>query len=249
MTSPGRPIWLELNAQRVTEAMAFYRELFAWGLRPLHVPPWGSIPLIGSGERVFANQFMAMGAFATPLWMCRFSGDLERAASKIPVLGGRADGGIERIGDFAEQVYAHDPSGVSFTVINLLDRDVPQGDADGEPCAAELWGGEPDLLAPFYAEAFGLEIKRTDLGAVLTDGETPRLSLRKSEFEIAKPQWIPLFRTAGLGGDVERARRLGAIVQVHEHEIIGMGRAAILADPANAYFGLLEPQAPRCDES
>ncbi|MEL6997717.1 MAG: VOC family protein, partial [Pseudomonadota bacterium] len=154
-----------------------------------------------------------------------------------------------RIEGYAEQVYGHDPSHISFTVINLLNGDVPENDQPGEPCAAELWGGDPDLLAPFYADVFGLEVRRTDLGAVLLEREVPRLSLRRTDFEIAKPHWIPLFRTAGLGGDVERARRLGAVVQVHEHDIPGMGRSAILADPANAYFGLLEPQAPRCDGS
>ncbi|MGD1925467.1 MAG: VOC family protein [Paracoccaceae bacterium] len=249
MTAPGRPVWLELNAQRVTQAMAFYRELFAWGMRPLHVPPWGSIPLIGSGERVFANQFMAMGAFATPVWMCRFSGDLPRAVERIAAGCGHAGNGIERMEGFAEQVNGRDPTGIAFTVINLLNGDVPDSDNPGEPCAAELWSADPDSLAPFYGDVFGLEVQTTEQGAVLLDGDAPRLSLRRSDYEIAKPHWIPLFRTAGLGGDVERARRLGAVVQVHEHDIPGMGRSAILADPANAYFGLLEPQAPRCDAS
>ena len=63
---PGRPVWLEMNAQRVTTAMRFNQELFAWVSVPLHVPPWGSIPNIVNGDRMFGNQFMAMGGLNGP---------------------------------------------------------------------------------------------------------------------------------------------------------------------------------------
>ncbi|NNE24876.1 MAG: hypothetical protein HKN11_19935, partial [Rhizobiales bacterium] len=48
---PGRPVYLEMNAQRVTSAMRFYNELFAWTSAPLHVPPWGNIAVISNGDR------------------------------------------------------------------------------------------------------------------------------------------------------------------------------------------------------
>ena len=70
MVGSGRPVWLELNAQRVVDGIQFYQNLFGWTSRPLHVPV--------NGGRVFGNQFMSMGAFAVPRWNIWFSGDLER---------------------------------------------------------------------------------------------------------------------------------------------------------------------------
>ena len=44
-----------------------------------------------------------------------------------------------------------------------------------------------------------------------------------------------------IGGDTERACRAGAIVQVRQHRAPHVGELTVLADPANAYFGLVDP--------
>jgi len=240
-TAPGRPVWLELNAQRVTLAMAFYRELFAWHAAPLHVAPWGAIPLIANGPRTFANQFMAMGAFATPMWMVRLSGDVAAAPGRIAEHGGQADPG-ERIAGHATSVFARDPAGSTFTVI-ALDTDPPGADAPGDPCFAEYWGQGAARLAPFYAAVFGLSVTETATGAILMDGDTPRLALRETEYDIHPPRWIPCFQSTSVAADTERARRLGAILQVAEEALPGLGHRAVLADPANVCFGLIERAA------
>ena len=60
---PGRPVYLEMNAQRVTAAIRFYQELFAWTSAPLHVPPWGNIAVIRNCDRDFGTRFMTLGPF------------------------------------------------------------------------------------------------------------------------------------------------------------------------------------------
>ncbi|MEO0819174.1 MAG: hypothetical protein AAF074_02000 [Pseudomonadota bacterium] len=238
---PGRVAWLEINAQRVTDAVRFYRDLFAWGAAALHVPPWGSIPLIANQDRVFANQFMAMGAFSTPQWNVWFSGDLEAALDRIPALGGETDGQIKRIDGHSEEVQGRDPTGRPFNVIRLLEREVPARNRPGEPETAEFWGAEARRLAPFYAGVLGLESEETAEGACLRDAGEPRLFLRQTAFDIQPPRWIPYFRSVSVGGDEERARRAGAVVQVPRHTVPGLGELTVLADPANACFGLLDP--------
>ena len=240
MTAPGRPVWLELNAQRVTQAVSFYRELFHWGGAALHVPPWGSIPLIANGNRIFANQFMAMGAFAPPHWKVWFSCDLERAVGRITALGGNAGEGVVTIGDFSRQVNAVDPKGVPFGMIEVLAHAVPDTDAPGDPCATEYFSPEARSVAPFYADVLGLTARETPRGATLLDGETPRAFLNEVGFDL-RPCWIPYFRSVGVGGDTERARRAGAVAQQHKEAVPGLGELSVFADPANAYFGLLDP--------
>ena len=235
----GRPLWLELNAQRVTEAVRFYQELFAWSLRPLHVPPWGAIPIIANGDRPFANQFMAMGAFAVPHWKIWFAGDLPAAETAIKAAGGDVGQGIHLLEGHGHRLDAHDPAGRQFALIDLVGAP-PEADRPGDPCLAEYWGPDALALADFYASALGLDRVDIPTGAMLTDDGEPCLFLRRTDFEIHPPRWIPYFRTASVGGDLERARRAGAIRQVYEDTIPHLGELVILADPAGAFFGLVD---------
>lgn len=238
--SPGRPVRLELNAQRVTEAIAFYQELFGWTSIPLHVPPWGSIPLIANGERVFGNQFMAMGAFAVPKWLIWFSADFDRAEQRIVELGGQVGSGSHQLGTLGRLIDAHDPSGNAFGLIELR-QEPPRTDQSGDPCMAEFWGPGASGLASFYADVLNLAHAKTATGAILKDDTATRLAFRDTDFDIQPPRWIPYFKSSGTGGDLERARRAGAIVQVQQEKLPNIGNLAVLADPGGAFFGLIDP--------
>lgn len=240
MVRPGRPVRLELNAQRVTDAMQFYRKLFGWTSTSLHVPPWGSIPQIANGERVFANEFMAMGSFAQPKWMIWFSADLEKAEAAILNGGGNTGRGIYPLGELGNLLDASDPSGNRIAAISL-NHAPPETDAPGDPCLVELWGTNASMHAAFYGEVLGLDVVPTALGAKLTDGNVPRVFMRNVQFDLPKPIWIPYFLSKGVGGDCERARRAGAIVQVHKQVIEDIGELVVLSDTAGAYFGLVDP--------
>jgi len=239
----GRVGWLELNAQRVAQAALFYERLFAWQMQPLHVPPWGSIPLIASERRVFANQFMAMGAFAVPRWIVWLVADLERAAARA-VAQGASEPSLSEIPGNSRRLDGRDPHGISYGLIEPA-APLPDTDRPGEPYAAELWGGDVATLGPFYADLLGLEPRITETGIALggSGAAPPRIFLRESEFEVSPPRWVPYFRSASVGADMERARRLGAIVQVHDATAAAIGRHAVLADPSGAAFGLVEPPA------
>ncbi|MGI9355100.1 MAG: hypothetical protein ACR2PF_08070 [Rhizobiaceae bacterium] len=236
----GRPVRLELNAQRVTAAMDFYRTLFGWKSIPLHVPPWGSIPQIANVDRVFANEFMAMGAFAPPHWKIWFSGDLEKAEVAIQEGGGDTGQGIYQLGDLGKLLDARDPAGNNFSLIRLQEPP-PKEDAPGDPCLAELWGNGVADLAEFYAEVFGAESTRTTQGAKLTIDAKPQIFFRDCDFDLPRSCWIPYFRSTSVGGDCERARRSGAVVQVHKEAVEDIGMLVVLADPAGAFFGLVDP--------
>ncbi|MEO0912466.1 MAG: hypothetical protein AAFY59_05675 [Pseudomonadota bacterium] len=240
MVRPGRPVRLELNAQRVTLAIRFYRELFGWTSRPLHVGPWGSIPLIANGARVFGNEFMAMGAFAQPRWLIWCSADLERAEAAVRAGGGDVGQGVHTLGGLGRLLDAYGPDGMRIAAIELAEVP-PEEDAPGDPCLVEVWGKGVSGQAGFCADVFGLECVATERGAVLTDAGMPRIFFRDVPFDLPAPTWVPYFRSTGVGGDCERARRLGAIVQVHTEIVEGLGEVAVLADPAGAYFGLVDP--------
>lgn len=236
----GRPVRLELNAQRVTTAMHFYRSIFGWRSIPLHVPPWGSIPLIANGDRIFANEFMAMGAFAPPQWKVWLSLNVENAEIAIREGGGDPGQGFSQLGDVGLTLDAVDPAGNGFSVISLT-QDPPAIDAPGDPCLVEMWGADASKHASFYADVFGLECVVTSRGAKLSDNGKPRIFFRDVPYDLPKPVWIPYFLSTGVGGDCERSRRAGAVVQVHKEIVEDIGELVVLSDPAGAYFGLVDP--------
>ena len=239
-TGNGRPVRLELNSQRATAAFQFYQALFGWTSRPLHVPPWGSIPLIANGDRVFGNQFMAMGAFAQSKWLTWFSADLEHAKEAIERGGGDIGNGIYTLGEVGEFIDAKDPHGHAFSLTRLR-AEPPATDQFGDPCLAEFWGRDASRKAEFFRDVLDLTLERTPHGAMLTDNGAPRLFFRDTDFDIDPPRWIPYFKSAGVGGDCERARRAGAIVQVHREVVSGMGALVVLSDPAGTFFGIVNP--------
>jgi len=208
--------------------------------RPLHVAPWGSIPQIANGDRVFGNEFMAMGAFSAPKWLIWFSGDLERAEKAIKAGGGDVGKGVYQLGTLGRLLDASDPNGNRFSMI-CLEQAPPDGDAPGDPCLAEMWGRDVADLSAFYANVFGLDPQDTNRGATLMDDGQARIFLRETDFDLPRPIWVPYFLSSSVGGDCERARRAGAIVQVHNEQVAGMGELVVLSDMSGAYFGLVDP--------
>ena len=231
---------LELNAQRVTDAMNFYRKLFGWTSRPLHVPPWGSIPQIANGDRVFGNEFMAMGAFAPAHWKIWFSADLDMAENAAREGGGDLGQGVYQLGDLGHLLDARDRYGNHISAIDLAQAP-PENDMPGDPCLAEFWGADVAKHADFVARFLGLECTLTPLGAKLTDNGIPRVFFRNVMFDLPRPILVPYFLSTGVGADSERAQRAGAVIQIHKETIEDIGELAVLSDPSGAFFGLVDP--------
>lgn len=243
MTDRGRIGWLEMNAQRVHLARPFYAGLFNWNWRALHARPFGNVAMIANGDWDFGNEFMAMGAFAVPRWTVWLRADMAHAAPRVEVLGGDPGAGVHRIAGHGLRLDATDPLGIGFGLIEA-EAPMPVFDRPGDPVAAELWGPGVSALAAFYAGVLDLEARETPEGACLFGPDGPVLWLRDTAHPPTPPGWIPYFRSVAVGGDGERARRMGAITQMPPDETPGLGLLEVLSDPTGAYFGLLEPEAP-----
>ncbi len=237
---PGAIGWLELNTPRSLIADNFYRDLFLWTSRAMHMDPWGIMPLWFNGKYEFANSFMAMGAFAPSQWNVYLSADVDVAESLVPRIGGNVRKGLHSHDGWGDLVDIEDPVGNRLTLIRRHSDDQwpPQ---PGSPYTAELWTETPGRVVDFYAATLGLAARQTTRGYALHDNDVDRLFLRDLPFHSPPNPWIPYFRTASVGADMERARRLGAIVQVPLEHADGIGDLVVMADPAGTIFGLVTP--------
>jgi uncharacterized protein len=125
----------------------------------------------------------------------------------------------------------------------MSDRD---GYAPGVPCWVASVHRDPESVVGFYIELFGWRI--TEAGgffmcstrgrrvAAIGRGDTP-------------PTWLTLVCVERADDAVERAMEAGGEVILRAHDLVGLGRAALLADPAGAVFGVWEPGPHRGAEA
>lgn len=233
----GRVHWLEINTQRIKEAEAFYSNAFLWKVRALHFEPFGLMPMFSNEDVEFAIGFMAMGAFAPPVWHLYFDGNVDLAVSRASSLGGRV---VEKANDhkgWSRNATFEDPEGAGFRVIQL--ENPPEGNLipNGSPYCAELWAKDAKKMSTFYSELLDLPSKKSRRGWKVGD----HLFIRDNPYRRPEMPWIPYFKSAGLGADQRRVEMFGAIPQAPRENVKGMGELAIYADPCGAFFGLVEP--------
>ena len=239
----GQLAWLELNTQRVADGQRYYTDMFGWQMQPVHVSPWGILSGFVNADRHFGHAFMALAAFHQSQWLCFLSADLERATTRAEEFGGKAFGPPNAYPGWSKTASVEDPAGTKVDLIDLESGDFPERMRFGDPVIAELWTHNPSKVVAFYEGLFDGTAEATNRGFVLKVKNDPRLLIRKFEDEHKDARFIPYVATRSLGADEIRAARFGAIVQVPEEEVPGVGRVTIFGDPTGAFFGLLEPTA------
>jgi predicted enzyme related to lactoylglutathione lyase len=240
VSAAGRLAWLELNAHRAPLAQAFYRDLFGWSQRPIHVAPFGTLPLLVNGDREIASVFTAMGHFAPPRWLVYLTADIDASRARVSALGGREVSPPDRIDGWGRSLPVVDPEGTQVTLFEPEGGEPPAPARPGDPLTAELWARDGETMAAFWAELLDVPRSPAGDGWILGDGPAP-LRVRTNPYAAPPYRWIAYFRSAGVGGDRRRAVVLGAVPQGGVENVPGLGELALLSDPAGAIFGLVDP--------
>lgn len=120
----------------------------------------------------------------------------------------------------------------------------------GVPCWVETLQANLDAAVAFYAELFGWDIAgpgpMPDGGRyfVARVGSRDVAGIGSRPAAVAAPSaWTTYVRVDDADAAVERARRAGAAVVAPPFGALPAGRAAVLACPGGAVFGLWEPRA------
>jgi predicted enzyme related to lactoylglutathione lyase len=236
----GKAVWLEINTQRIAEAERFYEDVFGWARSAAHVEPWGALTMFKNRTRTVGTGFLGMAPFQPSRWNVFFSARVDEVARRAHRHGGGVVSAPENAW-WGRSAELYDPAGHTFTVIELATDDPPDPARPGDPLLVELRAPEATGLARFYADLLGLDVDPLGTLTWLRTRDYPRVLLRDDPHAPPSHPWIPWFRSLSVTADQTRAERFGAIVQVATEDVPGVGRAAILADPTGAYFGLCRP--------
>ena len=111
----------------------------------------------------------------------------------------------------------------------------------------ELQSGDLAAAADFYGAVFGWQSRTVEMGSrgAYTVFSVGGRDVAGCAAPLAggPPQWLTYLATADVDGATDRARELGATVEVGPTSIAGVGRFSLLSDPAGAAFGLYRAEA------
>lgn len=242
------PNWVDLSTPDPAAAARFYAQLLGWTIETTEstMGPY----LIGHLADRQVGGMMAPGpdeAGMPSMWtMFVHVADVDQTVARVTEAGGTVlEPGFD-IPDGRVAVVA-DPSGGMFGVITGPE---PEGtwmsDEPGAVCWVELLTHAPDAAEPFYAAVFGWEPATQVAGSMpyttfALDGDDVAGMLPTPDTvpPEAPTYWAIYFAVEDCEATAKRAVELGGRV-LHPPTVAGQHRFAVLADPFDATFSILE---------
>lgn len=241
MSHAGRFIWRELVSTDLDAASNFYSSLFGWSAAAMEMPT-GPYTIFKRAEEDVGGMMGPNTPEEPSHWVDYITvDDVDASLVKVVELGGTAITAAMDIpvGRFA---LVADPAGAMFALF----RGAPGAtDTERRPpahtfCWSQLMTRELDTVVPFYTGLFGWEVSPMGPGAVMfSRGDKPVASARSLPADApAANHWLPYVAVDDCDASVEEAKRLGANIFHEPTTMPGMGRFAVLSDPARGVFAL-----------
>jgi predicted enzyme related to lactoylglutathione lyase len=174
----------------------------------------------------------------------------DEATAQAKSSGGAVMNGPLDVMDAGRMSVIQDPTGAVFAIWQPKEYQGSSISHDlGTYCWQELGTSDPQKAKDFYATLFGW-------AAESFPGPMEYTMLKKGQenvggmYEITPdmgpipPHWLTYFAVADCDATVQQATQNGGSVMKPAEDIPGVGRFAILRDPASAVFAILKPATP-----
>lgn len=247
---PGTPTWVDLGTPDLDMAKRFYAPLFDWTTQVSKQPEAGGYTTFRSGGRAVA----AVGPLASEdqpsAWTVYVhTDDADAVADRVETAGGKVLMAPMDVLDYGRMAIFADPAGAVFAVWQ------PAGmagaellDAPGALTWVELITRDVAGSKEFYPAVFGWTAHDSRMGPVdytrwLLDGRPVAGMMPMTGHgwpADLPPHWMVYFEVTDADATAAKADELGGTVSVPPTDI-EPGRFAVLADPAGAFFSILQP--------
>lgn len=263
---PGAFVWFEHLSADPSRARPFYEALFGWRSMPvpLGLPSGGAPASYDLILRTEGEPSSAIGGWQVappgvpPQWLSSLSvDDVDAAHAAVLDAGGRSFAAPAEFPPYGRAAVVADPTGAPFTLWRGAFGDPP--DASPVPAGGWLWSelltDDAERAVAFYARAFGhreerLPIRTSDGGTrgtyhLLKDAAGVARAGVMALPEPGRPaMWLPYLAVDDVDATAARVPALGGQVLRAPDDIPGVGRFAVLKDPAGAVVAVMKP-APR----
>lgn len=247
--APGRFVWHDLMSTDPEAALRFYQTLFGWTPRVMPIGEGGDYTMLHVGDEGVGGIVPLDRAHGVPShWIGYLTvASVDGASERTPELGGTQcvpPTDIPTVGRFA---VVADPTGAVFSPFTFL-----PGDEAPEPtgmlpygafCWDELLTTDPDAAADFYSGLVGWRYETRDMGEmgvyrIAHRGDAQVSGMMRLPDESlqagARSHWLPYVHVADVDATARQAVESGGQVLVPPMDVPGIGRMAVLRDPADA---------------
>jgi predicted enzyme related to lactoylglutathione lyase len=237
--TPGTFCWVDLVAEDLEAAKAFYSGLFGWhyeGPDDYLVAQLDGGAVAALGPKPEASM--------PPHWNTYVSvEDAAATAARARELGATILVDARDVGESRRLAVFQDPQGAQLSVWQP-GRHFGASVVNGPGLLSwnDLLTPDPAASAAFYGELFGWTITEVAPGQYwsIANGEA-RIGGMMPTPPRAHPAWNLYFGSTGAAATVERATELGGMLVMGPMEVPG-GRFAIIRDPQNAVFSIVDGQ-------
>ncbi|WP_328315893.1 VOC family protein [Streptomyces sp. NBC_00388] len=253
---PGSPNWLDLGAPDIDAAVAFYTGVFDWTFQSAG-PEAGGYGFLQKGGRTVGAIGLLTEEGASSAWTVYFhTADAEATARAVEQAGGTVRFPAADVFTAGRMAGFTDPAGADFAV--WQPGDVQGLDTVMEPdamCWTELHTADTAAAKSFYRAVFSWEYQDMSMGdgMVYTIVSAPGggkgddtshggiMQLPQENLDAgARPEWHPYFGVEDCDATFAAATGRGATALMPPSSVPGVGRLALLTDPAGAMFALIK---------
>ena len=246
----GTPVWVDLQSSDPVGAAAFYRDLFGWEVAPASPEMGGyAVATLGGTPVTAIGPLPAMIADAggRSTWTTYFVvDDIERAATAAVDQGGQV---LVPPGELARGVFlgiVADPTGAVF---GIWQQEKGSPWLRNEPGAVDwlelVADGYEGSLA-FYENVLMVGVSQVTMNEgvyTLFDVGDANVAGASAPASADTPShWLTYFQVTDLDVAVERVVGLGGATLSLPASASGVGRWAVVVDPFDGAFALLEPE-------
>ncbi|MBI5230736.1 MAG: VOC family protein [Coriobacteriales bacterium] len=248
----GELTWVDLAAKDLEQQTRFYEGLFGWHHEDI---PTDQGPIYRmfthDGHRIAGASQMNLEMEQTgmpSMWNTYLAAqDAEALAHRAEELGGRVVMPAMDVMAEGRMVGIQDPTG--GTVFFWQAGEHGGAEEFGTP-GTIMWGDletrDPERAVAFYKELLGWDIQRAQSDqpywTVSVDGQPEAGIMPMPEMIPSQvpPYWLDYFAVDDAQAAVDKARDLGATIDVEPTDV-GVATFAVLTDPAGATFAIMTP--------
>lgn len=249
---PGTPIWLDLGTPDIPTATAFYGALFGWEFRSAG-PEAGGYGMFTLDGKVVAAAGPLTDPGARTAWTSYFhTADADATAAVVTKAGGTVRLDPDDVFDAGRMAGLTDPTGAEFAVWQpARTKGLDVVTLPGSLCWSELYTTAPARATEFYREVFGWVFTDSpmptgDYTVVMPANATQdryQGGIAPLDSELAAgvtwPHWLPYFEVTDTDLVAAEAKTRGGALRVAPYDSSGVGRMAMLSDPAGAPFAII----------
>jgi predicted enzyme related to lactoylglutathione lyase len=244
----GTPCWIDLGVADVPAALAFYGGLFGWTGEAGPPETGGYVMCLLDGAPV-AGIGPLMPEQPSNWNTYLASDDLDDTLAKVESAGGKVLAPAMDIMTLGRMSMIVDSAGALLGTWQGLDfKGCGVVNEPGSLVWNELLTRDVDAAKAFYGSVFGVDTVDSDASGDVAylewqvDGGAVggMMSLDAPQFPVDLPShWMTYFATGDLDASVATVTALGGSVSVPPTEL-PFGRFAVVADPAGAFFSLIQ---------